>query len=238
MRLDKFLSHMNIGTRTDVKKEIRAGAIKVNDNIILDPSFIIKEKFDIISIKGKTIEYEKFIYILLNKPKGYITANKDNRHSVVMDLLKEDDKRKDLFAVGRLDMDTTGLLILTNDGEFSHKSLSPKSHVSKKYYVEVLGQVYENHIKLFKEGLILRDGYKCLSSNLEILESGNNSKCIVEIYEGKYHQVKKMFYSIGCEVIDLKRISFGNLELPSTLKEGEYIFLSEKDLECIKNKLN
>lgn len=222
---------MNIGSRNDVKGEIREGKVSVNGEVICDASFKINEKSDHVYYNGEPVEYEKFVYILLNKPKGYITANKDPRHNVVLDLIKEKDKRRDLFPVGRLDKDTTGLLLITNNGDFSHKSLSPKHHVSKKYYVEVEGIVNENHIDMFKDGLILKDGYKCLSSNLKILSSGDTSICIVEIFEGKYHQVKKMFFSIDSNVINLKRISFGNITLPEDLKEGEYIFLSEKDID-------
>lgn len=235
MRLDKFLCHMNIGSRNDVKKEIRSGYIIVNNEVIKDSSFLINEKEDKVFYKGKPVHYEKYVYILLNKPKDYITANKDNKHKVILDLIKEQDKRNDLFPVGRLDKDTTGLIILTNNGDFSHKSLSPKSHVSKKYYVEVLGQVLENHISMFKNGLVLKDGYKCLPSKLEILKSEETSICIVEIFEGKYHQVKKMFFSINCEVVSLKRISFGNLNLPENLNEGEYMFLSQENIDfCLQ----
>lgn len=181
------------------------------------------------------VEYMEFVYIMLNKPKGYVSANKDNYYPPVTDLVYEYE-HMDISCVGRLDVDTTGLLLITNDGNLSHNLLSPKKHVSKIYEVIVDGEILLNHIDIFKKGVIIEDGYECLPANLEILETSSiQSKALIEIYEGKFHQVKRMFQSIGLEVLELKRLKMKNLVLDENLELGEYRLLTNEEILDLKN---
>ncbi|MCR5350461.1 MAG: rRNA pseudouridine synthase [Acholeplasmatales bacterium] len=227
MRLDKLLSHSNYGTRKEVKQLIRKGFVLVNGEVILDDDFKVDEEKDEIVIANNEIKWEKYIYIMLNKPDGYVSATYDNFKPTVISLIEGYDKRN-IFPVGRLDIDTEGLLLITNDGMLAHKLLSPKSHVDKKYYVEFEGEYKESFKDRFKEGIILDDGYKCLPAKINYL--GDN-KCEVIIREGKFHQVKRMFEALGSRVIYLKRIEFGSLVLDNNLKLGEYRALTEEEIK-------
>lgn len=236
MRLDKFLADFNIGTRKEVKNYIKKGLVKVNDNLIKDSDFKIDENKDIVFFNDEKLVYEKFVYFMLNKPAGVVSATFDNKDKTVIDLIKEC-KHLNLFPFGRLDKDTEGLLIISNDGKLAHDLLSPKKHVDKKYYVEVDGKLTNNDVTKFKEGIKIDDEL-CKPSTLEIIESNDFSKCYVTISEGKYHQIKRMFESVNKKVTYLKRITFGNISLDENLELGEYRKLNEHEINLLKNKHN
>ncbi|HHY79077.1 pseudouridine synthase [Thermoanaerobacter sp. RKWS2] len=238
MRIDKLLSNIGIGTRKEVKKFIKEGLVLVNGNTVKDAGLIVDTESDEILFDGEKINYKEFIYIMINKPKGVISATYDEVEKTVIDLLPQELKARNPFPVGRLDKDTEGLLLITNDGDLAHQLLSPKKNVIKKYYAEILGFVNESDIKAFNEGIILEDGYKTLPANLEILFSSSDvSKVYVYIREGKYHQIKRMFESVGKKVIYLKRLAMGNLTLDENLKPGEWRELSEKELSFLKKSI-
>ena len=232
IRLDKLLKDCGIGSRKEVKEYIRKGFVTINDTVIKNDDFKVDEEKDVIKFDGETITYEKYVYIMLNKPAGVVSATYDNKYKTVIDLIDEY-KHMDLFPFGRLDKDTEGLLIISNDGKLAHDLLSPKKHVDKKYYVEVEGLVTEEDIILFKQGITYEDEI-CKPATLEIIESDNVSKCYVTISEGKYHQVKKMFESVNKQVIYLKRITFGNISLDNNLKLGEYRKLTNEEIDKLK----
>ncbi|MDF2472805.1 MAG: ribosomal small subunit pseudouridine synthase [Anaerocolumna sp.] len=233
VRLDKFLADAGIGTRSEVKIFINKGRVLVDGVIIKDSSFKINIDKSEVRVDNKLIEYSRFDYFMLNKPAGVVSATVDNFSETVIDLIKEGNK-KDIFPVGRLDKDTEGLLLLTNDGELAHNLLSPKKHVGKVYYAKVNGVVTENEIKKFEEGLQLEEDFITLPAKLKILEPGEISCVEITIYEGKFHQVKRMFEAVGMEVIYLKRLSMGELTLDSTLALGEYRRLTEQELSEIR----
>ena len=181
------------------------------------------------------VGYTKVEYYMLNKPAGVVSATTDNRYRTVIDII-DDKKRKDLFPVGRLDIDTEGLLVITNDGDMAHRLLSPKKHVSKVYYARINGPVTDRHIELFKEGLVLKDGTKALPGNLKIINSADESEIELEIFEGKFHQVKKMFEAIDLKVLYLKRISMGKLKLDNTLEIGSYRKLTDEEVKLLNER--
>lgn len=230
MRIDKYFSSLRIRSRSEIKKELKKGNVKVNDVIIKDPSHDVK-KGDIVKLEDKIIEYEEYVYYILNKPQGYVCARMDNLYPTVLEII--DDKRNDLSPVGRLDKDTEGILLITNDGALLHDLMSPKKHVSKTYYAEIAGIVNESDIESFKEGLDIGDEKKTLPAKLTILSKNledNTSKVEITIIEGRYHQVKRMIKAVGKEVTFLKRISIGNLKLNEDLKLGECIKIDKKAL--------
>ncbi len=226
IRLDKILAHSGYGSRKEVKELIRKGFVMVNGEIITDDDFKVDEINDEITIADSTIKYEKNIYIMLNKPDGYISATYDNHDPIVLDLIEGYEKRN-LFPVGRLDKDTVGLLLITNDGDLAHRMLSPKKHVDKTYYLKFEGELTLDKISKFQEGIILDDGYLCMPASYNRI---NNNEGMLTIKEGKYHQVKRMLEALDCKVTYLKRISFGPLTLDEKLQEGEYRFLTEEEL--------
>ena len=230
MRLDKLLAHMDYGSRKEVKELIRKGYVLVNGNVIKDDDFKVDEINDEINILDSEIKYEEFIYIMLNKPEGYVSATYDYSKPIVLDLI-DDYKKRNLFPVGRLDIDTHGLLLITNDGNLAHRMLSPKSHVDKKYYLKYDGKYNESFIQKFNDGITLDDGYKCMPA--EFIDLGDNEAYII-IREGKFHQVKRMMEAVGCNVTFLKRISFGNLVLDESLKEGKWRHLTNEEIESLK----
>ena len=237
MRIDKLLSNIGIGTRKEVKKFIKEGLVLVNGNTVKDAGLIVDTESDEILFDGEKINYKEFIYIMINKPKGVISATYDEVEKTVIDLLPQELKARNPFPVGRLDKDTEGLLLITNDGNLAHKLLSPKKNVIKKYYAEILGFVNERDIKAFKEGIVLEDGYKTLPADLEILLSSEVSKVYVYIREGKYHQIKRMFESVGKKVVYLKRLAMGSLTLDENLKPGQWRELSEEELSLLKKSI-
>ena len=234
MRLDKFLCEMGIGTRSEVKTCLKKGQVTVNGEIIKKPEVKIDENNDIICYLGQTLAYEAVQYFLLNKPAGCVTATRDNLSETVMSFLPEN-RRDDLFPVGRLDKDTEGLLLLTNDGQLAHELLSPKKHVDKTYFAVIDGEVKEEHKQLFLEGLDIGDDDPTMPAKLEILKSGETSEIKLTIQEGRFHQVKRMFEAIGTKVTYLKRISMGPLSL-GDLQPGEVRVLTETELEQLKNR--
>ena len=234
MRLDKFLCEMGIGTRSEVKTCLKKGQVTVNGEIIKKPEVKIDENNDIICYLGQTLAYEAVQYFLLNKPAGCVTATRDNLSETVMSFLPEN-RRDDLFPVGRLDKDTEGLLLITNDGQLAHELLSPKKHVDKTYFAVIDGEVKEEHKQLFLEGLDIGDDDPTMPAKLEILKSCETSEIKLTIQEGRFHQVKRMFEAIGTKVTYLKRISMGPLRL-GDLQPGEVRVLTETELEQLKNR--
>ncbi len=238
MRIDKFLSNTLEYSRSEIKNYIKKGKVSVNGEVIKDSGFNVSDD-DKVVFSGKEVSYTKYRYFVLNKPQGVVSATMDNFDKTVIDLLDEKTKKLNLFPVGRLDKDTEGLLILTNDGEFAHNSLSPKKHVDKKYLVHVDGSLNEENVKAFFDGVFIDKTVKLKSANLEILESTEQlSKAIVTISEGKFHQVKKMFLTQDRKVIYLKRVSFGGLDLPNDLELSEYREITDGEREILLGEMN
>ncbi len=235
MRLDKLLAHSGIGTRKEVKKLIKKGVITVNGQIAKDAGMIVDTARDEVFMGNDKIDYKEVVYIMMNKPKGVITSTYDPSERTVIDLLPPEMTLLNPFPVGRLDKDTEGLLLITNDGELAHKLLSPKKGVVKKYYAQTQGIVDENDVKAFKEGITLEDGYKTLPARLEILRAGSTSEVYIYLSEGKYHQIKRMFKALGKQVIYLKRIAMGCLILDENLKPGEWRELTKEEVESLQN---
>lgn len=231
MRLDKYLCETGFGTRSQVKDLLKKGQVMVNGEVVKKPELKINETTDQILCQGKKASYQKNIYLMLHKPAGVVSATEDNREKTVLDLVRPEDRKNGLFPVGRLDKDTEGLLLLTDDGELAHRLLSPKKHVDKTYYAKIDGQVTEEHVKQFREGLDIGDEKKTLPAVLTILLSGPVSEIEVTIHEGRFHQIKRMFEAVGCKVTYLKRLSMGSLVLDETLPLGEYRSLTEAELE-------
>lgn len=230
MRLDKFLVHVGIGTRTQVKTMVKQGRVSVNNIIIKKSEIKINAEKDVIKFDNDVLVYSEFVYFMLNKPKGVVSATNDKTQKTVVDLI--DTHVKDIFPVGRLDKDTTGLLMLTNDGKLAHELLSPKKHVNKVYIAKVDKQLPAQIIEDFKKGIILDDGYNCLPAFLEILD---NTTAQVTIQEGKFHQIKRMFEACDNKVVDLKRVQMGPLKLDEQLKLGEHRQLSIEEVLLLKN---
>ncbi len=231
MRLDKYLCETGFGTRSQVKDLLKKGQVMVNGEVVKKPELKINETTDQILCQGKKASYQKNIYLMLHKPAGVVSATEDNREKTVLDLVRPEDRKNSLFPVGRLDKDTEGLLLLTDDGELAHRLLSPKKHVDKTYFAKIDGQVTEEHVKQFREGLDIGDEKKTLPAVLTILLSGPVSEIEVTIHEGRFHQIKRMFEAVGCKVTYLKRLSMGSLVLDETLPPEEYRPLTEAELE-------
>lgn len=236
MRLDKFLAHTGFGTRKEVKDIIKKGNVSVNNQLVKIDKTQIDPNKDIVKVNNEIIYYEEYVYYMLNKPSGYVSATEDQLHPTVVDLIT-DYYREDIFPVGRLDIDTEGLLIITNDGGLAHQLLSPKKHCPKVYYAKINGIVTENDVEAFQKGIVIDGEYQCQSAKLCIknIDMGI-SEIEVEIYEGKFHQVKKMFLAVGKEVIYLKRIRMKTLELDNQLNLGEYRRLTDEELYRLKNE--
>lgn len=238
MRLDKFLSHTGYGSRKDVKQLLKKKNVQVNGMIFTKGDHILDLGRDAVLVDGEPVHYQKYIYLMLHKPAGYLSATEDSVQKTVIDLLDEDSRRFEPFPVGRLDKDTEGLLLITNDGELAHFLLSPKKHVKKTYYAEVKGVMDEKDIVAFEEGIILEDGYECLPASLEIIScTDKNSQVKITIEEGKFHQVKRMVLACGKEVTYLKRLTMGSLKLDDMLKLGEFRPLTEQELNDLKEFL-
>lgn len=235
IRLDKYLADMGIGTRKEVKNDIRKGRIKVNGVTETTPECKIDIQTDSICVDGREIGYVSYEYYMFHKPAGCVSATEDRKHKTVIDYI--DAKRKDLFPVGRLDIDTEGLLLITNDGELAHQLLSPKKHVEKVYYARIDGRVTEQDIRLFEQGLNIGEEKLTLPARLDIIKSDQESEIYITITEGKYHQVKRMFEAVDKEVIYLKRLSMGSLKLDEMLQPGEYRTLHEAELNDLKEKV-
>ncbi len=232
MRLDKLLSECTALSRSRLRQIIKNGSVSVDGVTVKSPEYKVDSDAAIIKLDGKPVSYEKFCYYMLNKPAGILSATDDKRQKTVIDLFPEELRKKNLFPVGRLDKDTTGLLIITNDGTFAHRVISPKSEIVKTYRAVTEGGIDDADIEAFRQGIVLADGTRCLPAKLEKLPDGS---CLVHVMEGKYHQVKRMLASRGKPVTQLRRLSIGGLELDNSLRPGEFRQLTEKEL-CSVNK--
>ena len=228
IRIDKMLSNVTNISRSEIKRFIKRGEVTVNGRVVKTADEKIDPESSEVKLKGQTIGYDEFVYIMLNKPKGILSASNDKNRKTVVDLVPNDMKRQKLFPVGRLDKDTTGLIIITNDGEYAHKIISPKNKTGKVYIATLDGELKEELVSKFKKGVVLADGTKCRPANLEILES---NVARLTLFDGKYHEVKRMFGVFGLGVNELHRQAIGKLILPETLKSGECLLMSVKDVE-------
>ncbi|WP_040340513.1 pseudouridine synthase [Fictibacillus macauensis] len=236
MRIDKLLAHTGFGSRKEVKQLLKSGCVKVDDVAVKDSKVQVDPQKQKVTVYDEVIEYKEYIYLMMNKPAGVISATEDAHQETVVDLLTDQDAVLEPFPVGRLDKDTEGLLILTNNGQLSHMLLSPKKHVPKTYYAKISGVVTEEDVLAFKQGVILEDGYETKPGELTILHSGEQSEIELVITEGKFHQVKRMFQAVGKEVVYLKRTKMNHLPLDETLALGEYKELSAEEMAQLTGK--
>lgn len=236
VRLDKFLSEMGVGTRSEVKKILRSKQVTVNGDTVTKPETKIDTENDAVCYRNSRISYQKYEYYIFNKPAGCVSATEDNLHRTVMDYIT-DAVHDDLFPVGRLDIDTEGLLLITNDGALAHELLSPAKHVEKTYYARIDGVVTENDVNQFKNGVDIGEDKLTKPGKLVVLKSEPISEIELTITEGKFHQVKRMFEAVGKKVIYLKRISMGPLKLPQDLAPGEHRALIQAELDGLKRNV-
>ncbi|WP_028274992.1 pseudouridine synthase [Atopococcus tabaci] len=239
MRIDKLLAHSGFGTRKEVKKLLKSKLVWVNEEPVTDPKVHVNPEEDEIAVGGEPVHYQEFVYFMMNKPQDVISATEDVYHHTVIDLLEPQDSIQEPFPVGRLDIDTEGFLLLTNDGALAHQLLSPKKHVDKVYEAVVDGIVTEADKEAFAKGVTLDDGYETLPAELEILsvdEEAGQSHTRLTIHEGKFHQVKRMFEAVGKEVTHLTRISMGPLELDPALELGQYRALTKEEISLLKGE--
>ena len=235
MRLDKFLVACAVGSRTEVKNFLKAGRVMVNGKKEKSAKLQINEETDEICFDGQKLEYEEFVYYMMNKPQGVISATEDSKHKTVLDLLDDLARSKEVFPVGRLDIDTHGLLLLTNDGQLAHALLSPKRHVDKTYLAQVKGMMTNADVETFEKGIPLKD-FTCQPAKLELVSvdtEKSQSLVRVTIAEGKFHQVKRMVAYCGKEVVDLQRLTMGTLTLDEDLQRGEWRRLTKEELEAL-----
>lgn len=238
MRLDKMLSNMGVGTRKEVKAMLKKKRVTVNDAIIKDGGFHVDTEHDIVEVDGEVITYTKFIYVMLHKPDGVLSATRDTHTRTVVDLLDPAYQHFNPFPVGRLDKDTEGLLLITNDGDLAHQLLAPKKNVEKTYFAQIEGKVTEEDVEKFQAGVDIGEDTLTKPAKLDILTSGPVSEIELTITEGKFHQVKRMFEAVGKRVTYLKRIRMGEIVLDPDLRKGAYRPLSEAELNyCERIKL-
>ncbi|MDK2800886.1 MAG: rRNA pseudouridine516 synthase [Clostridiales bacterium] len=233
-RLDKILANSGFGTRKEIKKMVRSGQVIVDGRVVKNSSIHVNPYKDEIMVGGQKLAYKAFVYLMMNKPAGVVSATWDGKYKTVVDLVPEQYRHFEVFPVGRLDRDTEGLLLLTNDGQLAHKLLSPKKHVPKTYYAAIEGKVTEDDGTAFQNGVILDDGYKTMPAELKILKTDDVSEIELTIVEGKFHQVKRMFEAVGKKVRYLKRIKMGLVALDESLALGECRELTDKELEQLK----
>lgn len=235
-RLDKILANLGYGSRKEVKALCRKGEVVVDGTPVKDSAEKVDPVNSTIEVKGEKINYRKFIYLMMNKPSGVVSATFDNYDETVIDLLDPEYQVFEPFPIGRLDKDTVGLLLITNDGELNHKLIAPKNHVDKVYYAEINKPIDESDIVKFEKGITLDDGYLCMPAKLEVINSNEDGAEVhVTIQEGKFHQVKRMFEAVDKSVVYLRRISFGPLKLDETVEEGNFRELTEEEIELLKN---
>ena len=232
MRIDKYISELGIASRKETARAARAGQLTVNGEVVRDASAHIDPERARVVFCGREITYSKYTYVMLNKPEGYVSATEDSRLPVVTELLPEDLQRRELFPVGRLDRDTVGLMILTNNGQMAHALLSPRRHVTKEYFFAAAEPVADGAEKLFSEGVTLADGYECKSAGL-CLEPDRKSG-IITLTEGKYHQIKRMIAATDNRVVTLERISFAGIPLDPALERGQWRYLTEGEIERLE----
>ena len=228
-RLDKVISTSEY-SRSEAQELIKKGFVRVNGIIVRDRGAKTDTDTDEITVNGKRIDTDRFIYLMLNKPKGYVSATDDRNQKTVIDLVPPEYMRKNLFPAGRLDMTTTGFVLITNDGDFAHRILSPKNHIEKTYEARLAQTVTQEMLESVADGIELKDGTVCKSAKLRVLEYGDNPLVEIKIVEGKYHQIKRMFAAAGNGVIELKRTQMGNLRLDETLEEGQLRVISADEL--------
>ena len=230
MRLDKLLSELGVASRKELRDIIRRGRVRVDGAVVTAPEQKVDAERNEISLDGEVLRWQRFRYFMMDKPEGVLSVTEDRRQKTVLDLLPEELKRLGLFPVGRLDKDTSGLLLLTNDGDFAHRVISPKSGVEKRYRAEVEGVPDERDVRAFERGIVLADGTKCLPAKLET--TGENM-CFVTVMEGKYHQVKRMFAALGYHVEALERIQIGALRLDPALSLGEVREMTAREADAV-----
>jgi len=232
IRLDKIINDCLLVGRKQAKTIIKDGRVSVNGAVVTNSDTKADPELDQICFDGETLFYQEFHYFVMNKPAGVLSATEDKSQRTIIDLLPDEVDKRKLFPVGRLDKDTTGLIFITDDGDFAHQMTSPKKDISKVYEAQVDGKLDENAIELFASGIVLKDGYRCKPAQLEIVDENH---CRVTVTEGKYHQVKRMLASVGNPVISLKRVQIGDFRLDDSLKSGEFREISKNDL-CIVMK--
>lgn len=232
-RLDKLISSQGSYTRKQAQQLIKDGLVKVDGITVRDRGFHIDPDINSVILDGKELSVEKFVYLMLNKPKGVVSATNDRSQKTVVDLVPEELKKRNLFPAGRLDMTTTGFVLITDDGDFAHRILSPKNHIEKTYEARLAESVTEEQLRMVADGIVLKDGTECLPAKLKVLEGGNNPLVEIKICEGKYHQIKRMFAAAGNGVIELKRTKMGKLSLDATLREGECRRLTEAEIALV-----
>lgn len=240
IRIDKLLAHMGLGTRSEIKKAVKLGRVAVDGKVVKDSGLIVDPEEAKVAFDGAPVLYQEVVYFMLNKPQGVISATEDGRERTVIDLLEPQDRLREPFPVGRLDKDTVGLLLLTNDGQLAHELLSPRKHVTKTYEALVQGNVGEEEKQLFAAGVTLDDGYVTMPADLQITgheqrDEETFSSISLTIMEGKFHQVKRMFEAAGKKVVYLKRVSMGPLKLDETLPEGSYRELTDEEVELLRS---
>ena len=234
MRLDKCLADCGLGTRSEVKSLLKAKRITVNGKVVTNGKVQVNPETDEILFDGEKIQYEEFVYIMMNKPKGVVSATEDNLHKTVLDLIDPFYFKKGVFPVGRLDIDTHGLLLLTNDGELAHRLLSPKKHVTKIYQARVEGVMTAEDAAAFEKGIVLSDGTECMPARLDILSTAQDESIVqIHLKEGKFHQVKRMVKACGRTVVDLQRLTMVPLKLDESLALGESRPLTEEELQSL-----
>ena len=233
MRIDKFISDSGVATRREAQRAAKAGAVVVDGQPVKDLSRHIDPESSRVVYAGREIAYRKYTYVMLNKPDGYVSATEDSKLPVVTELLSDELQRLELFPVGRLDRDTTGLMILTNNGQLAHSLLSPKHHVKKEYFFTAAEPLLEGAEELFRDGVTLADGYECKSAELSLEPDRMSGKIILT--EGKYHQIKRMIASTGNRVMRLERISFAGIPLDKNLSRGEYRYLTDGEIYTLEH---
>jgi 16S rRNA pseudouridine516 synthase len=241
MRIDRYFSSQEICSRREIKEALRKGLVTVNGAVIKQADFKVDPRADRIALSGREVGYQPYVYLMLNKPMGVVSATEDKKQKTVLDLVPPELYRSDLFPAGRLDKDTTGFVLLTNDGDFAHRILAPKNHISKTYYADVAQRVSQEDIAAFAAGIQLKTGELCLPASLRVLseptdptESG--CRCEIVICEGKYHQIKKMFEARQNRVLTLRRVKMGNLWLDEALPEGKCRRLTEEEVALIQSR--
>ncbi len=232
-RLDKIIANSGTMSRKEVHRLIKSGAVSVNGIITKDRGFCIDPETAQIKINGQPVSLEKYVYIMLNKPEGVVSATKDPTEKTVVDLVPAEFKKKNLFPAGRLDRNTTGFVLITDNGDFAHKILSPKNHIEKTYEARLAEKIDALSLQKVAEGITLGDGTECLPAKVRVIEDGENPLIEIKICEGKYHQIKRMFAAVGNAVIELKRVRMGNLPIDETLAPGECKILSEDEVNLI-----
>lgn len=233
-RLDKLIASQGRFSRREVQELIKNGAVKVNGITVRDRGAKSDDEKDIICVNGEQLDFQRFVYIMLNKPKGVVSATNDKNEKTVIDLVPKEFKGRNLFPAGRLDITTTGFVLVTDDGDFAHRILSPKNHIEKTYEARLAESVTEGQLEAVRNGIGLKDGTKCLPAKVTVLADGEKPLVEIKICEGKYHQIKRMFAAAGNGVIELKRTQMGGLTLDPSLKEGKCRLLDVHEVQKIE----